>query len=285
MRWLLAVTVVLAAAGWAVLRSGWSGLRAEFERDAREARARLAPAPAPRIVGEADLAPLPEPVRRYLRAAGVVGQPYPASYTIRFRGRIRGAPEERWMPFVAEQRSFVREPTRLFFLRATARGVPIHVYHRLAGGHASMRVKPLGLFTAVDAAGPVMDRSEAVTLLNDLCFAAPAALLEPTIAWEPLDARTCRARFTNGGQVVGATLFFDEEGLLVDFVSDDRSRASADGRTFTRLRWSTPLRDYRRFGPHRLAGRGDARWLLPGGGEFTYGEFEVVDVSYAPAGE
>jgi hypothetical protein len=57
---------------------------------------------------------------------------------------------------------------------------------------------------------------------------------------------------------------------------DDRSRSSPDG-TFTKLRFSTPLHEYRDFGPLHLAGYGEARWRLPDG-EFTYGEFTMEDV-------
>jgi hypothetical protein len=118
-----------------------------------------------------------------------------------------------------------------------------------------------------------------VTLFNDMCLLAPGTLLDPTIAWEPVDARTVRARFTSGTHTIAATLLFGEDGLLTNFVSDDRSRASSDGKTFTRLRFSTPVRDYRAFGTVRLAAHGEARWSLPGG-EFTYGEFDLQDVAY-----
>ena len=72
---------------------------------------------------------------------------------------------------------------------------------------------------------------------------------------------------------------FGADGLLANFLSDDRSRASTDGRSFTRLRFSTPVRDYRDFGAVRLAAHGEARWLLPQG-EFTYGEFDLQSVTY-----
>jgi len=124
-----------------------------------------------------------------------------------------------------------------------------------------------------------MDRSEAVTLFNDMCLLAPGTLLDERIVWEAVDALTVRARFTNGSQTIAATLHFSGDGLLINFVSDDRSRSSPDGKVFTRLRFSTPVRDYRDFGESRLAAHGDARWLLPEG-EFTYGEFDLVSVSY-----
>jgi hypothetical protein len=144
-----------------------------------------------------------------------------------------------------------------------------------------MQVKIAGVVQLVDAQGPVMDRSETVTLFNDMCILAPGSLLSPSITWEPIDARSARARFTNGAHTITATLLFDDQGLLTDFVSDDRSRASGDGRTFTPLRFSTPVRDYRQYGPVRLASHGEARWHAPAPeGEFTYGEFELLEISY-----
>ena len=59
-----------------------------------------------------------------------------------------------------------------------------------------------------------------------------------------------------GQQTIAATLLFGGDGLLTNFISDDRSRSSPDGKTFTRLRFSTPTRDYRDFGPARLGSMG-----------------------------
>ena len=112
-----------------------------------------------------------------------------------------------------------------------------------------------------------------------MCLLAPGTLIDKDIAWEAVDDRTVRAWFRNGDHTIAATLFFDEQGFLTNFVSDDRSRASPDGKVFTRLRFSTPVRDYRDFGGVRLAAHGEARWLLPDG-EFTYGEFTLEWASY-----
>ena len=228
---------------------------------------------------DADFAPLPEPVQRYLRAAGVVGQPRVWNYRLRFRGRIRSAPGTPWMPFEADQQSFADQPTRLFLMRARMFALPVQVFHRLIGGHATMQVKIVGAIPMVDARGNVMDRSEAVTLFNDMCLLAPGTLLDPGIRWESVEARTVRARFTNGDHTISATLLFGDDSLLTNFISEDRSRASPDGKVFTRLRFSTPVRDYRDFGRVRLAARGEARWLLPMG-EFTYGEFDLQEMAY-----
>ena len=120
-----------------------------------------------------------------------------------------------------------------------------------------------------------MDRAETVTLFNDMCLLAPGTLVGPETEWEPVDATTARARFTQRGHTIAATLVFDAAGQLVNFFSDDRAR-TADG-TLTPMRFSTPVRDYRDFGPLRLAGYGEAHWHPPDG-EYAYGEFTMVDV-------
>ena len=108
-----------------------------------------------------------------------------------------------------------------------------------------MQVRVAGAIPMVDVSGDVMDRSDAVTLFNHMCLLAPGTLVSPDIAWETIDARTVRARFTNRKETIAATLLFSDDGLLTNFLSDDRSRSSADGKVFTRLRFSTPVRDYR----------------------------------------
>jgi hypothetical protein len=268
------VLLLTVTYGW--FNYGPRSFRAQFERDISSGLARPLVAA---VVTEADLTRLPEPVRRYLSATGVVGRPRVQNYRVRFRGRIRSGPGSRWMPFDADQQSFADQPTRLFLMHARMFGLPVEVFHRRIGGHATMQVKVAGAIPMVDARGEVMDRSEAVTLFNDMCLLAPGTLLDQRIAWEAVDARTARARFTDGEQTISATLLFGDDGLLTNFISDDRSRSSPDGKTFTRLRFSTPTRDYRDFGPARLGSYGEARWMLPDG-NFTYGEFELQKVTY-----
>jgi hypothetical protein len=272
----LANLILLLGVVYGFLTQGPLSFGAQFDRDGALGIARRLDA---RIVTEADLAQLPEPLRRYLRATGVVGQPRVSNYRVRFRGRIRSALGAPWMPFEARQLSFIQPPARLFLMRATMRGLPVEAFHRLLEGAATMRVRVLGAFTLVDASGAVMDRSETVTLFNDMCILAPGSLLEPSIRWQAIDSRSARAEFTNGSNKITATLEFDAEGLLTNVVSDDRSRLSADGRSYAEQRFSTPVRDYRSYRAHRLASYGEAHYHPPEG-EFAYGEFEMLDVQF-----
>jgi hypothetical protein len=235
--------------------------------------------PAVGLVKEQDLAPLPAPVQKYLRVTGAIGQPRLSNFKLTWRGRIRGSPTEPWMKFDAEQHNFLgQSPSRLFLLRATRAGLPVDVFHRFIDDAATFRVRLLSLVPMVDARGPELTRAETVTLFNDLCFFAPAALIDPAIRWEPKDDRSARAHFTRGPHTITAELWFDEQGELVDFSSDDRSRRAADG-TFVKDHWTTPVRDYRAFGPRRVGAHGEARSDSPSG-PFAYGEFELRGIEY-----
>ena len=149
-------------------------------------------------------------------------------------------------------------------------------------------VRAAGVATVVDGRGPEMDRAETVTVLNDLCLLAPAAVValsrapagSPALAWTPIDDRHARVTYTRGAIAVSATLEVDDRGALVDFVSDDRLRASRDGATFTPMRWSTPVAAPRAFGPVTLAARGEARWHPADAPAFAYAELALVDVVY-----
>lgn len=258
-------------------RGPWSA-HAQYERDVAAGVARAVPT-TPVLVTEADLARLPPPVAKYLRVTGSVGQPRVHSFRAHARGQIRGGPNARWMNISLEQHNFYDEPARLFFLDASLFAVPFEAFHRFVGATATMRVKIASLFPMVDAGGPDMNRAEMVTILNDMAILAPATLIDPHIRWEEVDARTARATFTHAGHTIRAELSFAESGDLVDFWSDDRSAISADGKSFTTMRWSTPVRDYRQFGPRRLATRGEGRWHAPEGA-YDYLRFELVDIAY-----
>jgi hypothetical protein len=271
----LANAVALVGVVFGFLAHGPLSLEAEYGRDVARSLARGVPTTP---VSDADLTPLPPPVQQYLRVAGAVGQPRVRNFRVRMHGRIRNGPDAPWMPFTAEQYNFLDEPARLFYLRGSMFMVPVQGYHRYVGPAATMLVKAAALVPVARASGDEMNRAETVTMFNDMCVMAPAALIDPSIQWELLDARTVRARFTNGNHTIASELSFNDAGELANFVSDDRYQTSAEGRARP-MRWSTPLHEYRAYGPVRVASRGEGRWHEPGS-DYTYIEVTIDDVQY-----
>ena len=137
----LANLFLLLAVAFRFASHGPISLREEF---ADTVRAGLAQAATPRVVCEDDLRGLPEPVRKYVRVTGSVGQPQVVSFRATWRGRIRSSASAPWMKFDAEQYNFFSgKPSRLFFMDATMKGLPVDVFHRFIGDSTTFRVRLL----------------------------------------------------------------------------------------------------------------------------------------------
>jgi len=273
------VLLVLGAA-YGFASAGPTSYQAKWQH--RAARALADVEPQQRDVTEADLSPLPQPLAAYVRGSGAVGKPRVTSLCAAIHGRIRSGPDAAWMPFTGEQvNTYGPPPTRAFIIDATKSGLPVTVLHLYDHTTATMRGKLLSLATVVDAAGPEMDRSETVTVFNDLVVLAPGAIVDAPVNWTTLDAEHVRGVYTTGDQSVAAVLTFNAHHDLVDFVSQDRFRASADGTSFTKQEWSTPLSGFRETGGCRISTVGEGRWNAPAPeGAFTYLEFHLDSINY-----
>lgn len=226
------------------------------------------------IFTENDLEPLPLLVQEYLRYSGVVGKPKVNNMKIVFSGEMRDRGKE-WFDFTSEQYNFFGLPTRLFFMKAKIKGMPTNGYHKYNGEGASMRIKLLSLFSVVAIDEPQLFPTETVTFFNDLCLFAPAALIDERIIWEPIDGQSVKATFTTKGIRIAATLYFNEKGQLVNFISNDRYSID-EMKAFP---FATPVSEYRNINGYNLATHGEATWHYPEG-EFVYGKFNLKSVVY-----
>lgn len=270
----IANVVILVAA---IAAYGNWRFEGSFRNDVREALARTNSAGAPGLLTESDLQPLPAPVQRYIRYTGAVGRPKVKNVRIVFQGQMREKGKD-WFAFTSEQYNFFdEEPTRLFFMKARIKGLPTVGYHRYKGDSAGMLIKLFSLFPVVDRQEAEMFRTETVTLFNDLCLFAPAALTDGRIKWEAMDDASAKATFTNKGVGISAVLYFNEKGELIDFVSDDRSALTPAG--MEKLRFSTPAGEYQTYNGHQFTSYGEGVWHYPDG-KFTYGKFYVKQVEY-----
>lgn len=272
----VANAVILIGVMFGVLAQGPWSFRAQYERERAQL---LSGAFETQRLTEADIAPLPSVVQRYIRRSGALGQPRVRNFRARFHGQIRSGPEARWMSFTGSQHNFYAPMARLFLMDASMFGIPFQAFHRFVGPSASMRVRVASLVTMVDAKGPEMDAAETVTLFNDICLFAPGALIDPRIQWQEQDPLTVAASFTNLNHTAHAMLSFNESGELINFIADKRGAASPDGKTFTQLPWSTPISHYRTFGSHRLMSQGEGVWHAPSG-NYAYLRFNLDGIDY-----
>lgn len=241
--------------------------------DARRAEAAVEPIAEMPVLTEEDLAPLPEPVRRYIALTGSVGRQIATEIVMHFDAAMYDAQGEPGMTGPVVQYERFDAPHRLFFMNTKMKGLPVAVLHDFNRDQATMRVRLAGLANVVNISGPELARTETVTILNDIAFFAPSRLTDPLLEWTAIDDTSAKVDFTLGSNTVSAELIFNKEGELVDFVSEDRGRLEKDG-SLTIARWTTPLGNYREFGGWHLASEGDAIWHLPEG-PFTYGHLRL----------
>lgn len=132
----------------------------EYIRQARQASSE--------IVTEADLAPLPEPVQRYLRFAQVLGKPRVRCVKVRQTGLMRTSPTQKWMPVEAVQYTTLAGPlSRTWYARV--RTGPINLltgYDSYDNGAGHMLMRLLSIFPVVDARGPEMDLSALIIFIK-----------------------------------------------------------------------------------------------------------------------
>lgn len=227
------------------------------------------------VVTEGDLTALPEPARRYFRFMGAIGRPRDASFRLHLRGRFRPTLRAGWLDCEVWQYTSQPDVARIFHMRLRMGGVlPVYGRDTYVGGRGRMVIRPLDLFTVVDARGPEFDMGELVTYLNDAVLLAPSMLLVPEVTWSDVDGSSFEVSLRHAGLTVRAKVLLDEHGAPRDFGSTDRfaSDPFARGQRLVRAPWSTPVDGFQRVEGRALPTAGRAVWHLPGG-DFPYVEF------------
>ena len=226
------------------------------------------------LLTESDMQALPFSVQKYLRYCNVVNKPKVKNIRLVFDGEMREKGKD-WFTLKSVQYNFFDEPTRLFFLKAKMFGLTVPGYHDYQQATARMNIKLFGLLPMVQKDGVEMNKAETVTVFNDMCLLAPATLIDKRIEWVPVDSLSAKAIFTNGTNKITATLYFNEQGQLINFSSDDRYAIS----DMKQYRFSTPVKEYTQMNNINIPKYGEAVWHYPDG-EFVYGKFRLKSIEY-----
>lgn len=141
-----------------------------------------------------------------------------------------------------------------------------------------MDIRLLSLVNVQYQDGKEMDIAETVTWFNDLCLFAPAGFIDKRIEWKSIDSLSSQATFTNNNITISAILYFNTDGELVNFVSDDRYQIVSETNRKA-IRFSTPVKNYVEFNGRKFPSYGEAIWNLPEG-DLVYGQFNTKKVEY-----
>lgn len=259
----------------------WADARFQNDTD-EQARALFARASSGevRVVTADMLAPLPQPVRRWVEKAGVVGKRIPRTVRLKQRGLMRISPDKDEVPATAQQYFRLDEPEFIWRVRVRMmRFLPVAGRDTYADGRGRMLIKVASLIPVVDATGEKMDQG---TLLRYLAESVwfPAAVLSPYIRWAPIDETSARATMTHGGMSGTAVFSFDDKGRFAGLTADRYFGGGPDAKL---ERWEVEATDWDVMDGCLVPVRGQIRWKLEEG-DFTFYRWEVSHVEYDPPG-
>jgi hypothetical protein len=227
-------------------------------------------------VREAELAALPDPVKRWLKRAGIVGRPRTHSVHLLQEGKMRLSAGGPWLPVAAEQYFDVDAPAFVWSVKTRLwHAVPIEGRDLFSQGHGHLLIRAAGLFTVADGRGEGIDQGTRLRFLGEIVW-FPSAALKPFIHWEPLDDEHALATLALNGWRDEAIFSFDAAGRVTS-IAAQRFNASL-GR---RVGWVIPIRAWRTFDGVEVPSQGDAVWKLAEG-DLDYFRWRITQLELNP---
>jgi hypothetical protein len=237
------------------------------------------PIESPQVITESDIAHLPEPVQKYFRYCGFVGQPLVYNCSIEWDDvEFKMKPENEWIPIRCLQFNSVKEPARFAYLYAPKMGINIFVGRdKYQAGKGNMHIRILGLFNIQNVWGREMDESSLVTILSETLF-VPGYALQHYISWEPIDSLSARGTITHNGISVSGIFYFNPKGEMTHFISYDRNFVGTDGKA-KKVPWVASVDFYTPMGIRTIPAYVRATWKLPEG-DYEYFRGKVVALHF-----
>lgn len=227
-----------------------------------------------RTVTDEMIAPLPDPVQRWLRTSGVVGKAHPNTLRIEQRGTLRLKPNGRWLPFRAVQHFSIDPPS--FVWQAQVRMAPlvtIAAHDRYVDGHGQMLIKPLYFFTAANSSGAEVDQGTLVRYMAEMAW-FPQAATNSYLHWQAVNEHQAKVTMEYNGISASGLYTFDEDGNVTSF--EALRYGDFDG-TYRQEPWQVSVTGYKNLGGRRLGSSSELTWKLPEG-DFKWLRVEVIDV-------
>jgi hypothetical protein len=273
--WLEALIFLLLAAAGTLL---YGGFRWKAEtRALRERLCRLRE-PARRSMKDVDL--LPEPVRRFLRAA-LPAQPVPITMArLAHKGTFNlSADGEKWIPFHSTQLVVMNRPGFDWDARmAMAPGIDAYAHDAYVNGEGLLHVEALGVIPLVDLLGtPEIAQGELQRFLAESAWYPTNLLPGPNLRWEAIDGESARATLRDGPNTASLVFHFQPDGLI------DRVHAEGRFRIVNGIAMPTPwecrVNRYEEHEGMQIPVEGEVAWLLPEGRR-PYWRGRITSIDY-----
>jgi hypothetical protein len=232
-----------------------------------------------KLFAEHDIEHLPQPVQKYFRYCGFIGQPKSDCAQIVWdQSHIRMRPNQKMMRLKTYQHNFVSEPSRLAYMRANMLGViPFEGRDKYHNGQGHMLGTLARMIKIFDQKDLEIAQGGAIVLLAESLL-LPLYAIQPYIHWEPIDEFTAKARFIHKDVDVGGTFHFNALGEYIRFTTNERPY-SLPGGGYELTPYTIQIRSYQQQGDIRIAKEVAAIWNLPQG-DYEYWKGTVKEIRF-----
>ncbi len=229
------------------------------------------------VISEEDISALPEPVKLWLKASGVIGQEKIQSVWLRQKAKIKMKPgQKKWKDATAEQYFSIQNPAFVWrvnmkippFIQITGRD-------KFTDGKGEMQIKMFSAINVVREKGPKMDEGTMQRFLGEIVW-FPSAALSPYIRWEAKDNLSAKATINYRGTRATGIFYFNEKG---DCIRYSASRFKENHRDAKRYEWVIDVKKHAVLNGVKIPVKMSATWKLDEG-DWTWFVVEITHIRY-----
>lgn len=230
-----------------------------------------------RLVTAQSLETLPEPVQRWLRFSGVLGQERIHSVFLKQKGEMRLKPDqEKWSQVRASQIFTTDKPGFLWWVEMDMMPlVPVVGRDRFFQGAGQMIIKIASVIPVVQSRES--DKVNEATLQRYLAEIVwfPTAALSRYIHWEARDDNSAKAMMAYGGTTGSVVFHFHKDGSVERVVAQRYKEPTDESPT----EWIATIQKTNRVNGLNIPTKLEVTWQLESG-PFTWYRFEIFDILY-----
>ncbi|EON77555.1 hypothetical protein ADIS_1958 [Lunatimonas lonarensis] len=231
--------------------------------------------PEPRILTEADIGGLPDPVRRWLSTSGAVGKPFVRVGRVEQHAAMKMQQDQSsWYDARAVQYSTFDPPGFVWSVDLKLNPMLGFVGRdRYMDGKGEMLIKLNALLPVVNERGEKIDEGTLQRYLGEVVW-YPSMALSPYITWEPLDENSAKATMNYAGTQGSGVFHFSPSG---DFIRFTAWRYRGNEIDASRSEWVLSVDANTEFGGVRVPSEMTATWRLPDG-DWTWLKLALTDL-------
>lgn len=218
---------------------------------------------------------LPEPLKKYLDICGYMNSPVPINADIHWEDSyFKMSPEKEWGQINTLQHNSVKPLARVAYMKFSS--MPISARDIYNAGYGEMKVKLFNIFNLAFENSKETAQSALITSFAEFLI-IPGYFVLDSVTWETVNDTTVRATLTDSDIEVSGLFFFDNNGYLSSFETDDRYY-SLGKNNYKKIKYSGVVDSYKEQGDLKIAENVKAIWHLPEGDyEYFKGTIEKID--------